>query len=249
MANRLNTLRQELDGVVQNLQVGIDSTCEAAYDSFDSPAFNRDHFDAILLDYLDLLQFTNIQKQLFNDLRAPFEMAYENQPQPPKINNQDPLDYFNLQFELKKKEYLEIPKELRLNRAQEYKTFKKKLWEVEFPNRPYNEGGGGTQQPMMDEDEDLMVVEEAVNYLCPITKKPMLDPYTSIVCTHSYSNAIIDMIRRSGGQEVECPVAGCNMYIRMSQLKQNKTLRKKVLRWEAMQRATQENVEAEYEDA
>ncbi len=57
----------------------------------------------------------------------------------------------------------------------------------------------------------------------------MKEPYTSKVCKHSYSDRIIAHLREQHGQ-AECPVIGCNSYLRLSDLFKDKKLARKIAR-------------------
>lgn len=74
------------------------------------------------------------------------------------------------------------------------------------------------------------------------------EPYTARVCNHSFSKAVIEMVkdRRNNGQ-IECPVAGCNKYIKMADLFLDKRLKKRIERYlELEQEQAQEETGGEF---
>lgn len=75
-----------------------------------------------------------------------------------------------------------------------------------------------------DNDEDLMVVGEADNFMCPLTQGPLEDPVHNKACGHRYSrNAIKSHIKasRRNDSSAPCPVAGCRYMVRMSDLEKD----------------------------
>lgn len=104
-----------------------------------------------------------------------------------------------------------------------------------------------------DGDEDDIVVDRStISTRCPITFLPLKDPYTSKKCPHTFEKqAILDMIRRStikvasdsgGPQEkaAQCPVTGCDMMLRASDLWRDVVVVRKVRRMREVERRERE---------
>ncbi len=69
----------------------------------------------------------------------------------------------------------------------------------------------------------------------------MTDPYTSKICKHSFSNAILEMCRQNRGP-TECPIPGCRRYFTAEDLYQDKKLARKVKRMIAQQNGDNEEI-------
>lgn len=121
---------------------------------------------------------------------------------------------------------------------------------------------------MSDDDDDVEVGGVTQDYKCPITLTPLQDPLTSYAsllphchypglnhvenprkkCSHSFSGAAIREYLSRGAQK--CPAAGCNKRITLADLKEDRTLERRIkehARREAM-RAEDEDVDAEIID-
>jgi len=73
-----------------------------------------------------------------------------------------------------------------------------------------------------DDDDDIIVENGEVNFTCPITRKPFVDPVKNRACGHSYSRAaiyeVIARARRGRGNACPCPVAGCQKTVSKANL-------------------------------
>ncbi|KAJ3192574.1 hypothetical protein HDU67_005415 [Dinochytrium kinnereticum] len=120
---------------------------------------------------------------------------------------------------------------------QAYVEMRKKLWEV-------NNAGPFRLNGNEEDDDELAIIGEQSSFLCPFTTVLMEDPHTSKICKHSFSKAIVDIIRGSREGKIECPVAGCNKMVRMVDLYRDKILARKIERY----RESQEDMEAGFGD-
>ncbi|KAI8855277.1 hypothetical protein BC829DRAFT_438676 [Chytridium lagenaria] len=134
----------------------------------------------------------------------------------------------------KMKVYLQKSEKERYNGNPAYVDLCKKIWEV-------NHTGAFKMDEDEEEDDELAVIGEQESLICPIMRTLMEEPHTSIICHHSFSKAIIDLIKSNNGK-LECPVAGCRKILRLSDLKFNKALNRKIER----HRESQEDMEAEF---
>lgn len=98
-----------------------------------------------------------------------------------------------------------------------YKSFKQKTWHVNHPD----------ELMPGDEEGDGMIVKptQEVNLKCPITRTLMEQPVTNKGCQHSYSKAaIMELVKKSRGQTVGCPVSGCPGKVTLRSLEANHEL-------------------------
>ncbi|KAJ3133155.1 hypothetical protein HK100_004653 [Physocladia obscura] len=108
-----------------------------------------------------------------------------------------------------------------------YHEMREKLWDINHHNEPFSFDGSAVVQNG-DEDEELAIVGEHLNIKCPIGAKPMEIAYTSSACKHSFGEAIMTYL--GNYTQIECPVAGCNKYLKKSDLKRDKVLERRVRR-------------------
>ncbi|KAJ3414350.1 hypothetical protein HDV05_006718 [Chytridiales sp. JEL 0842] len=81
-----------------------------------------------------------------------------------------------------------------------------------------------------NEDGELQIMDEQVSLYCPFTAKLYENPHTSKVCGHSFSDVVLQLIRKERSGRIECPMSGCRQFIRLSDLKPDKALARKVER-------------------
>ncbi|KAI8610932.1 hypothetical protein BC830DRAFT_1232302 [Chytriomyces sp. MP71] len=168
-----------------------------------------------------------------------------------ELDDSDPLanlprfsDFFNTEFQKELEKYMALSEEDKYERNKDYFEMRKSLWAVNH-SEPFSFDGSTA----MDEDVDLQVTGEIKNFKCPITAMHMTEIYTSTLCKHSYSPVIKQYIMRNNGK-FECPVAGCNKYVRLEILERDPRMERVARKYENArveqeeeQRATQETVE------
>lgn len=60
-----------------------------------------------------------------------------------------------------------------------------------------------------DEDDDIAVAREVLSMNCPLTLRPMDEPYSNVKCKHTFEKAaILDYLPARG--QVQCPQTGCS---------------------------------------
>ena len=68
-------------------------------------------------------------------------------------------------------------------------------------------GGAGGD----DSDDDLAVAREVLSLNCPLTLRPLDQPYSNRKCKHTFEkHAILDYLKNGGRGEKECPQTGCS---------------------------------------
>lgn len=138
------------------------------------------------------------------------------------------LDRFQQAFQKAKASYDKLDDGKRFASNAEYRSFRESIWDVRNPDVPFGNA------PVQDNDDDeLMVTGEHMNYKCPISLVVMTDPYTSSVCNHSFSKAIFDSLNQTGS--IKCPIAGCMHRIRAADLRLDHALKRKIIRWKRNQ--------------
>ncbi|KAK9478344.1 zinc-finger of the MIZ type in Nse subunit-domain-containing protein [Lipomyces japonicus] len=89
--------------------------------------------------------------------------------------------------------------------------------------------GGNNNGNNDDDDDDMVVAQEKKSYRCPLTMQYFDDPVTSVRCKHSFSRqAIMSMFSKNYANEIGCPVAGCNKFLRKEDLQTDNGLARKV---------------------
>ncbi|KAL7924818.1 zinc-finger of the MIZ type in Nse subunit domain-containing protein [Trichoderma austrokoningii] len=69
--------------------------------------------------------------------------------------------------------------------------------------------GGDAQNGSLDDDEEVAVSRENISINCPLTLRPMNEPYRSRKCPHVFEKAaILDYLPLRG--ELQCPQTGCS---------------------------------------
>ena len=59
-----------------------------------------------------------------------------------------------------------------------------------------------------EEDDDIEVARETLSLNCPLTLRPMTEPYSNVKCKHTFEKtAILEYLPARG--EVQCPQTGC----------------------------------------
>lgn len=80
-------------------------------------------------------------------------------------------------------------------------------------------GGSDNNDDNEDEDDDLLVTQDEINVICPITKARMTEPMKNIHCGHIYDkNSVAAMIGYN--KKTKCPIVGCSnqQYLSMDDL-------------------------------
>jgi len=160
----------------------------------------------------------------------------------------DVLDRYNNGVIARMEEYAKKTTRQRYAKSEVYNLFKQGIFEVQHPDKPMppltelipHEDGDDS------DDDDLEMGGVTQIYTCPITLTPLVNPMTSQVCGHSFSEeAIRQTFRGSASAVKRCPASGCNKSLKLSDLTPNKELAKKVKSWERRNKRAAENSDAE----
>ena len=70
---------------------------------------------------------------------------------------------------------------------------------------------GGNAAEDDGSDDEIAVARENISLRCPLSLTVMKEPYSHKKCKHTFEKeAIMDYLKGSGGQNVECPQTGCS---------------------------------------
>jgi hypothetical protein len=56
-------------------------------------------------------------------------------------------------------------------------------------------------------------------------------PYTSAMCRHTFSSAIIELLRQQPDMHVTCPIPGCDQQMRIADLKHDVHVQRRLNRF------------------
>lgn len=76
-------------------------------------------------------------------------------------------------------------------------------------------GDGGAPEEGDDDDDDIAVAREVLSINCPLTLRPMDQPYSNRKCKHTFEKAAILEYLTSRGEH-QCPQTGCSIVRRTS---------------------------------
>ncbi|TPX47542.1 hypothetical protein SeMB42_g00169 [Synchytrium endobioticum] len=79
-----------------------------------------------------------------------------------------------------------------------------------------------------DDDEDIRVEAVTKDYRCYITRRIMdAEVWTTRTCNHSFSSAILDMLRRARAK-VQCPAPSCDFLLCEANLERDRGLEREI---------------------
>ncbi|KAI9204737.1 uncharacterized protein BJ171DRAFT_474948 [Polychytrium aggregatum] len=246
VTKRLDDLKDDLNGVLQNTDNTIASLFESAIE-LESVAVDQEvdasdlvqDLEAALKSLIDAKNITKIELEILDNLRA-------------RAGSGESLELFLEIFRRERSEKVDAYTGAsgRLESSEDLLNFHKMLWEIRNPGQPYRPGQAAGNAASADlEEDDLAVVGGTETFLCPITKRTLVDPHTSQSCRHSYSGAaILELLKSSRNGQMECPVAGCEYYVTRGSLKQDQYLTMRIkLELERRARAKEQESESDVE--
>jgi len=154
--------------------------------------------------------------------------------QPPHHDDQHEAPNLLIIYEEKLKELQESQAEdtSKFKKHPKYREFKQKVWAV-------NHQG----EALPDEDE-VVVMSQAGEFICPLSRAEMVDPMKNRQCGHSFSKVAIKGYLKGHGQK-QCPVAGCNAFVSASTLERDLDLERKIKRHKRRNKNKDEDAEVE----
>lgn len=246
LATRLGALIQKYDQILPNVSTGIETISDVAGDleeclaehtgpiPVDSSLFYDPDLQALekaMRDMLDTDALLMIQKRNLDAIRA--SLLAQNSALDPK----DILETFKAKVADESSEYNERPVATKYQSAA-YKDFCERIWSVRHPGQEFEHN---------EDDDDIQVIGVTVTYKCPITLGIMDDPYTCSACNHSYSSAILELIRGKPNGDA-CPVSGCRAIVTVANTRRDTKLARKVKRWRDAQNELDEQVDMDIID-
>lgn len=99
--------------------------------------------------------------------------------------------------------------------------YRQKVWAVHHAGEPLPD-----DDLIVDDDTGIVVMTQAEDYICPLTKVELVKPMRNRQCKHNYSHDAIMQYIKTGHQE--CPVAGCAAKVYAKSLEANPDLERKL---------------------
>ncbi|KAJ3195543.1 hypothetical protein HK101_011833 [Irineochytrium annulatum] len=234
------TLLQEQSAAAVNIQTSLEAAESILLELEETESDESALITEILAQYrttLDLARGVAIEREVVHTMQTRLLDGHGlDGDEGGDANAEDFAKWFDDEVQARVKEYEAQTDEEKYHGVPGYVDLLKKIWEVNH-TAPFRLNGAEA------DDDDLEMVSEQMSFKCPITTMLMEDPHTSSACNHSYSSAILDIIRKSGGR-IECPVTGCRRYVTLRDLKPNKQLARKIERM----RESQEDNRADADD-
>lgn len=224
LQNRRNERGQEkqpeeerLEAHVANIESQIDSLTRKSESAVRKTIDRRNELEdeAVILGELYTTTVTNTHGRT----RRETNQEDEDNAAPPTSS----LDTLRAQRDQKRSTYDAIPSYQRYALDNDYAAFKK-LWHdahagddgppLPDPSKWFRPDG----TPVMtttagdadnDSDEDLAVAREKRSLTCPLTLRPLEEPYTNKNCNHTFEKEAIMDYLRSGNGPRQCPQTGC----------------------------------------
>ncbi|KAJ3231129.1 hypothetical protein HDU78_007871 [Chytriomyces hyalinus] len=154
-----------------------------------------------------------------------FANATENDP----LNGVEKFsEHFAKKLKQAKVKYAKKSEEEKYEAFPAYIAMREKLWSINH-SEPFSFDGVAERE---EEDDELAIVGQATNYKCPLTAALMTEAWRSKACKHHFSSAIKQHIAMARGAPAECPVSGCNKYVRLADLERDRLFEKRAMRYE-----------------
>ncbi|RDA84599.1 hypothetical protein CP532_6034 [Ophiocordyceps camponoti-leonardi (nom. inval.)] len=91
-----------------------------------------------------------------------------------------------------------------------------------------------------DDDDEIAVAREVISVNCPLTLRPMVEPYSNKKCKHTFErSAIVDYL--SSQREMQCPQTGCSAKFSRDTFHQDFHLDEAILRRIQREKETRRN--------
>ncbi|KAH9950583.1 zinc-finger of the MIZ type in Nse subunit-domain-containing protein [Amylocystis lapponica] len=200
-----------------------------------------------------LLDVDNMMRELLdtdNELQVHENALNEiNQKIAQKEEINDVVDRYQKEVQCKLDAYSKKTTRQKYAKSDDYVTFKQAIFEVQNPDTampPVTDFIPKEDGDDSDDDDDVQIGGVTQDYKCPLTLTILVDPVTSTICGHSFSqDSIKEFLGPNRATKKECPAAGCHKQISLSDLKPNKELAKKAKDAARRERAREEDSDAE----
>ncbi|KAF9649385.1 hypothetical protein BDM02DRAFT_1844775 [Thelephora ganbajun] len=197
--------------------------------------------DSMMRTLMDVEQYHFIQRDTVSSL-------HERLTKGEKIENV--VIRFEEGVKEKKEEYRTKTSRQKYLKDEDYKEFKEAIFQADHkdeampPMTTFIEKEPGD----VSDDDDIEIGGVTQDYKCPITLTQLQNPLTSKICNHSFSGAAIREFLSRGVKR--CPATGCNERLTLADLKEDKSLERKVKEHarRAAMRAEDEDVDTEIID-
>ncbi|KAJ3092037.1 hypothetical protein HK102_011385 [Quaeritorhiza haematococci] len=245
-ASKLNPLIKMFEASFANIENGFSYSTDAAAELAECLKFSGEHaeedqkliqkLEDSIYTFIDLECKLAAQKESLQNLhnqltRAAARRNAESQQELPHV-----IDTFEEHYKKELDKWDATPANRRYATHDKYREFNKQVWEAQHPGQKY-------APDAEEDDEDLVVMDQTQSFKCPITQAIMDKPYTSKVCKHSFSSAVINFIKESRSSQIECPVAGCQSYLKLADLAYDRALARKIAKSQASQASEDDDEE------
>ncbi|KAI9098045.1 zinc-finger of the MIZ type in Nse subunit-domain-containing protein [Phlyctochytrium arcticum] len=211
--------------------------------------YTTEHAEQIMANLSESLkQFLDVQAEFEATRQILKQMNSELSVNHATVEDNQLVNAFNEKYEAFQQLYATKTDEEKYHGSEDYVEYQRRLWEKTHPGKPFTLNASNEE-----EDDELEIVSQNESMICPITRSYLDDPVTSQVCRHSYSSEAITAHikisqRNNHNSRAECPVAGCNKYVQLSDLRVNKSLARIVAQRKAQEEAESAENEADYEE-
>jgi len=161
----------------------------------------------------------------------------------------DSIERYDKGVETRMEGYVAKTTRQKYAKSEVYTKFKHGIYEAQHPGAaipPISEFISREDGDDSDDEDELEMGGVTQSYTCPITLTPLVAPMTSQICGHSFSEeAIRQSFRGSTSVAKKCPTSGCNKSFKLTDLKPDPALAKKVKNWNRRNQRAAEDVDAE----
>ncbi|XP_009995915.1 PREDICTED: E3 SUMO-protein ligase NSE2 [Chaetura pelagica] len=199
--NAVESSLSSLKNCQSYINTGMDIATHIAFDLVES--FN-DAEDVNSMEN-DMLEYAAMDRQLNHYMTAVEETVNQ-------IKREKPENIPDLKYLVKEKfTALESKNsDSDLEKNEKYIYFKDQLKEMK---KQFCHPSDNNNEAIEQIDEDIVVTQSQMNFICPITQMEMKKPVRNKVCGHTYEeDAILKIIqtRKQQKKEVRCPKIGCS---------------------------------------
>ncbi|KAJ2654446.1 hypothetical protein IWW48_006102 [Coemansia sp. RSA 1200] len=237
LQGRLHTIKSKLQATSDMIDQAIQSCTVVAID---------------LEDVSDEAKVEEVDQALRKLLDAQYELEVEDALVSGLATGADPdtaIEEYMASRKLSQQRYSSLTDSRKYGGNARYRDFRQQIWDTNHEGEPMPTGGlfgaaDNSGNNNEEDDDDVVISGARMTYKCPLTATWLIDPVTSKICNHSFSNtAITDYMRSKGGSCV-CPSVGCRSIIHLRDLYPDKVLERKVFNY--LRRQEEEEEAATY---
>ncbi|KAG6336055.1 hypothetical protein ID866_3028 [Astraeus odoratus] len=211
-------IHQSSFSLVKNIAMSLADVMEV-----DQSTQALDEVDAIMRDLLDIDKEMISHEQTLKELHQ--KLLLEERVE-------DVMNKYEKAVKEDMDQYRSRTSRQKYGSSEVYTQFKQGIFEVQNPGigiPPINEFIPREEGDASDDEDDLEVGGITQDYKCPLTLTTLVNPMTSKICGHSFSEAAIrEFLKNPKAGGTPCPAAGCTKRLTMAVIQPDKDLEKKV---------------------